>query len=47
MIFQDLKIGLAKEFFEQEMPDYVRKSTEEAIEVYKRLGSDNRRNIIP
>ena len=34
-----LKIGLPKEFFEQEMPDYVRKSTEEAIEVYKDLGA--------
>ena len=35
-----LKIGLPKEFFEQEMPDYVRKSTEEAIEVYKDLGAE-------
>jgi aspartyl-tRNA(Asn)/glutamyl-tRNA(Gln) amidotransferase subunit A len=35
-----LKIGLPKEFFEQEMSDYVRKSTEEAIEVYKDLGAE-------
>ena len=34
-----LKIGLPTEFFEQEMPDYVRKSTEEAIKVYKDLGA--------
>ena len=34
-----LKIGLPKEFFEQEIPDYVRKSTEEAIDVYKDLGA--------
>ena len=35
-----LKIGLPKEFFEQELPDHVRKSTEEAIEVYKELGAE-------
>ena len=34
-----LKIGLPTEFFEQEMPDYVRKSTEEAIKVYRDLGA--------
>ena len=35
-----LKIGLPKEFFNQEIPDHVRKSTEEAIEVYKDLGAE-------
>ena len=34
-----LKIGLPTEFFEQDMPDYVRKSVDEAIKVYKDLGA--------
>ena len=34
-----LKIGLPKEFFEQDMPEYVRKSIDQAIEVYKDLGA--------
>jgi len=35
-----LKIGLPKEFFDQEMPDFIRNSTEEAIKVYKDLGAE-------
>ena len=35
-----MKIGLPKEFFEKEMPSYVEKSIEEAIEVYKSLGAE-------
>ena len=35
-----MKIGLPKEFFAQEMPAYIEKSIEEAIEVYKSLGAE-------
>ena len=35
-----MKIGLPKEFFAQDMPAYIEKSIEEAIEVYKNLGAE-------
>jgi aspartyl-tRNA(Asn)/glutamyl-tRNA(Gln) amidotransferase subunit A len=35
-----LRIGLPKEFFEQDMPDYIRNATEDAIKVYKDLGAE-------
>lgn len=35
-----IKIGLPIEFFDQEMPDFVRKATNEAIDVFKELGAE-------
>ena len=35
-----MKIGLPKEFFEKEMPEYSQKSIQQAIEVYKNLGAE-------
>ena len=35
-----MKIGLPKEFFEKEMPSYLEKSIDEAIQVYKSLGAE-------
>ncbi len=35
-----IKIGLPKEFFERDLPEYVESSTKEAIETYKNLGAE-------
>ena len=35
-----IKIGLPIEFFDQEMPDFVRKATNDAIDVFKELGAE-------
>ena len=35
-----IKIGLPIEFFDQEMPEFVRKATNEAIDVFKELGAE-------
>ena len=35
-----MKIGLPKEFFERDLPQYVESSTREAIETYKDLGAE-------
>ena len=35
-----MKIGLPKEFFEQDLPSYLQTSMQEAIEVYKHLGAE-------
>ena len=35
-----IKIGLPIEFFDQEMPDFVRKAANEAIDVFKELGAE-------
>ena len=35
-----MKIGLPKEFFERDLPQYVESSTREAIETYKGLGAE-------
>ena len=35
-----MKIGLPKEFFEKEMPEFVEKAIQDAIETYKHLGAE-------
>ena len=35
-----MKIGLPKEFFERDLPNYVESSTKEAIATFKDLGAE-------